>query len=150
MHDSDYGLEEVDEWHRYGLELHMGKLQLLQVQCEHDFFLPHGEKLTPTASMNYLGSTLAADGRVGSELNRRIGIAKSEFRTLRTLWNHAAVNLQSKLNLFKGLIESKLLYGVATFCLTAAQTRQLNGFQAKCIRQILRIPPPFISRAPQP
>jgi len=131
---------------RYGLELHMGKLQLLQVQCSKPVSLPCGAVLQPIPSLTYLGATLAEDGRVGSEINRRIGFAKAEFRAVQKLWNHAAVSLQDKLRIFKGLIESKLLYGLATVCLTVAQVRHLDGFQARCLRQILRIQPAFLSR----
>ena len=93
-----------------------------------------------------MGATLAEDGHVGSELNRRIGCAKNEFRCLRKVWNHAAINLQRKLHLYTALVESKLLYGLASTCLTKAQERQVDGFQAKCLRQILRIPVSFVSR----
>ena len=89
---------------------------------------------------------LAEDGKVGSELNRRIGLAKSEFRTLRTLWNHASVSLRDKLRFYTGLVETKLLYGLASVCLTVAQARHLDGFQARCLRQILHIQPSFLSR----
>jgi len=131
---------------RYGLELHMGKLQLLQVQCAKAVALPDGTILKSTPSLSYLGATLAEDGQVGSELNRRIGLAKADFRSIRQLWNHAAVSLQDKLRIYRGLIESKLLYGLATVCLTVAQVRHLDGFQAKCLRQILHIQPSFLSR----
>jgi len=124
----------------------MGKLQLLQVQCSQPLSLPCGTVLQSIPSLSYLGATLAEDGRVGSELNRRIGFAKAEFRAVRQLWNHAAVSLQDKLRIYKGLIESKLLYGLATVCLTVSQVRHLDGFQARCLRQILHIQPAFLSR----
>ena len=131
---------------RFGLELHHSKFQLLQVLSDDVVHLPSGEPLTPMTSMEYLGATVAQDGQVGSELHRRIGIAKGEFRALQKVWNHAAVSLQRKLYLYRSLVETKLLYALASTCLTKAQDRQLDGFQARCLRKILRIPPAFISR----
>ena len=122
------------------------KLQLLQIGCAGDVHLPSGDIISSARSLIYLGATFADDGHVGSELSRRIGMAKAEFRTVRKIWNHASVNLQAKLRIFKGLVETKLLYGLVTICFTVAQLRQLDGFQAKCLRQILRIPPPHLSR----
>ena len=82
---------------RYGLELHHSKFQLRQIQCDDHIFLPSGDRLFPMPSLEYLGASLSSDGHVGSELNRRIGIAKSEFGVLRKLWNHSALNLERKL-----------------------------------------------------
>ena len=44
------------------------------------------------------------------------------------------------------LIESKLLYGLSTVSLNAAQKRKLNGFQNRCLRQILGIKSAYESR----
>ena len=41
---------------------------------------------------------------------------------------------------------SKLLYGLHTARFTTAQFRRLDGFQARRLRSILRIPPAYISR----
>ena len=41
---------------------------------------------------------------------------------------------------------SKLQYGLATLWLTTAQRRRLDGFCARCLRRILKIPAAFVSR----
>ena len=43
-------------------------------------------------------------------------------------------------------MESKLLYGLVCGCLTVAEKRRLDGFQARCLRQVLGIQPAFFSR----
>ena len=62
------------------------------------------------------------------------------------MWNHAAVNLERKLYLYRALVETKFLYALASTCLTKAQEHQVDGFQARCLRQILRITVAVISR----
>ena len=42
-------------------------------------------------------------------------------------------------------VVNTLLYNLNTAWLSAAARRRLNGFHARCIRQILRIPPAFVS-----
>ena len=58
------------------------------------------------------------------------------------------MDVKKKIDIYTKLVETKLLYGLASVCLTVAQTRQLDGFQARCLRRILRIPVAFISRVP--
>ena len=81
-----------------------------------------------------------------SEHSRRIGAATSDFRRLKQLWSHVNVPRDEKLKFFASLIVSKLTYGLATAWLVTAQRRRLDGFYARCLRRILRIPPAFISR----
>ena len=51
-----------------------------------------------------------------------------------------------KLELFASLIESRLLYGLTGAWLRVAERRRLDGFHARCLRQILKIPPAYFSR----
>ena len=108
-------------------------------KCYDPVYLSSGEVLVPKSSLEYLGGLLSDAGHIGSELSRRIGCAKNEFRVLRKVWNDAVVSLKRRPYLYKALVETKLLYALASTCLTEAQQRQVDGFQAKCLRQILRI-----------
>ena len=131
---------------QYGLELHYGKLQLLQVGCDSSVHQPDGQCLERRAEMSYLGTVLNEHGYISSELNRRIGCAKSDFTALAKVWNHATVSRSRKVRLYSSLIESKLLYSLVCTCPTKADLRRLDGFQAKCIRKIWGIPPAYYSR----
>ena len=96
--------------------------------------------------MDYLGTVLTEDGCVDRELNRRIGMAKTDFRGLNKVWRRANLGQQRKLMLYDALVLSRLLYGLAACCLTTAQQRRLNGFNAKCLRQVLGVAPAYESR----
>ena len=130
----------------YGMELHNGKLQLLNICCTMSVTKPNGETLEPQAEMHYLGTALAESGRLTSELGRRIGQARREFRLLSQVWGHSALSVKRKLRIFDSLVQTKFLYGLAACCFTVAEQRRLNGFQAKCVRQILGIKPSYWSR----
>ena len=71
------------------------------------------------------------------ELGRKIGIAKSDFLQLQKTWKH---------QIYKSLIESKLMYSLICLCLSAAEYRRLHGFQRRCLPRILGIAPAFLSR----
>jgi len=81
-----------------------------------------------------------------SELNRRIGAARGDFRTLAKVWKHSNLSRDRKLKIFSSLIESRLLYGLPSGCLNVAAERRLDGFQCRCLRQILGIPSAYIGR----
>ena len=97
--------------------------------------------------MEYLGTILSNDVHDQHELVRRIGLAKADYRALSNVWRRSALTWQRKLNIFQTLVESKLLYSLASTCLTKAQENTLNAFQNRCLRGIIGVAPSFQSRA---
>ena len=130
----------------FGLQLHEGKFQLLQVHCSDMIRNLSGASVPASPTMVYLGASLDSSGRAGSELARRIGMAKADFRSLAKVWRRSNLSMRRKLEIFSALVESKLLYGLSTAVYTKAELRQLDGFQAKCLRRIQKIPDSFVSR----
>ena len=129
----------------YGLELHVKKFQLLQTGRQAEVQI--GDRCVQCEeSLVYLGSTLTADGKMATELSRRIGLASAEFRAVRQVWRHSVLSRRWRLHVFSALIESKLLYGLSAGCCLKADLRRLDGFQAKCLRVIMGISPSYISR----
>ena len=96
--------------------------------------------------MQYLGFILSSDGRLGSELGRRIGEASATFKALQRLWSHSCISLPRKLHVFDACVVSKLVYGLQSACLHKRARDKLDGFHARCLRQILRIPSSYVSR----
>ena len=131
---------------KYGLELHYGKLQLMQVRCNETVRTPDGTEIVPQPDLIYLGTAVADDGRGGRELSRRLGMANSEFRTLASLWRHTALGRVRKTVIFNAVVVPKLLYSLGSLCLNIAEKRRLDGFQNRCLRQIWGIKPSYISR----
>jgi hypothetical protein len=132
---------------RYGMELHWGKLHLLQVRCREAVKRPDGSKIQAESQMEYLGTTVCEDGRVSRELSRRLGIAHADFRALVRLWRHTSVNQKRKLGIFHALIVSRLLYSLASAWLNTEERRRIDGFQNRCLRTIAKIPSAYLSVA---
>ena len=56
------------------------------------------------------------------------------------------MTLHRKFEMFQSLITPKLMYGLSSAWLHAADARRLDRFQARCCRKIARSKLPFISR----
>ena len=74
------------------MELHPAKFQLISTDGQSKVLSPGGSsRVAVSDSMVYLGSIIAPDGRVGRELNRRIGGARSDFDSLAKVWSHSSL-----------------------------------------------------------
>ena len=125
----------------YGLELNWKKVELLRARCTDDITKADGQKLEPKTSVVYLGSSIAIDGNLDSELSRRLGMAQAEFKLLHQVWRHASLSKREKYEVYTTCIVSRLLYGLQAMWLRTGQRKQLDAFHAKCLRQILGIQP---------
>ena len=130
----------------YGLQIHWGKVHLVPVRTADPVQTPRGEFLPAGESMVYLGSTLHASGKFGCEMSRKIGAARAEFDALKIVWKSPVLAKARKLHLFEMLLGSKMRYGTASAWLSKSDMRRIDGFQARCLRILLGIPPSFISR----
>ena len=128
------------------MELHWSKFQLVSVGQQYRLHTPGGDEIPAAEVMNYLGAHLYADGCVRSELHRKIGQAWGDFSILNSFWKHAALTRKRKLEVFDSVVVSRLLYGLSSAWLNAADIRRLNGFHCRCLRVILGIQPSFVSR----
>ena len=131
----------------YGLKLNWRKVEQMNVNCQNmPIHAPTGEEIIVKSRMKYLGAELAADGHIESELAQKLGVAAREFKCLRRIWNHCNISVKFKLTVFTSCVIQKLLYNLETAWLNKNALRKLDGFYAKCLRQILKISPSFISR----
>ena len=104
-----------------------------------------GNPIPTKDRIKYLGSILSQDGRMGTELNHRLGAARSEFDKLRKVWNHTSITRARKYEIFTACVITKLLYCLNTTWLNKAELCKLDAFQARCLRQLAGIKPSFIS-----
>ena len=131
---------------RFGLKLHWGTTRALSVCTNIGIKSSDGTLIPEAGSVGYLGGLISEDGRFDSELSRKIGTAAGDFKQLRTVWNRAKVSKKDKLRYLDALVISWLLYGTAPLWLVTSQRRRLDGFYARCLRNVLGIPAAFISR----
>ena len=131
---------------QYGLKFNWAKILAMPVRMEARIRKDDGNFVECRTSMKYLGGMLSADGRIGSELARRLGTARAEYEALRRIWSHSSLSVARKISIFNACVLSKLEYGLFTANLFNAELRRINGFQARCLRGILGVAPAYHSR----
>ena len=131
---------------QYGLSFNWGKLEALPVRCAATIPIPGGQYVKEKDSIIYLGSLLSSDGRIGSELARRIGAATADFKSLCKVWGHSSITRKRKIQIFNACVVGRLLYCLHVAWLSIGELRRLDAFQAKCLRKITGIPHSYQSR----
>jgi len=71
----------------------------------------NGEKINQVEQFSYLGSLVTHDERCDKKIRRRIGIAKSVFRSMEKVLTTRSISMSTKLRLLKCYVWSTLLYG---------------------------------------
>jgi len=123
----------------YGLQLHWGKLQQLNVRCNARLRQPSGTPITPNEQLTYLGGIISDDGRI----QKSLGLAQGSFRELSRVWKHSSMGRRRKLLLFNALVVPRLMYALQVAWLNKAERRKLDGFQNRCLRSLWGIKPVF-------
>jgi len=73
-------------------------------------------------------------------------MARADLEKLRVIWSHSTLGVQRKIRIFDACVVSKLLYGLQSACFNQAERRRLDGFYARSLRKILRLPPAYYRR----
>ena len=79
------------------------------------------------------------EGGGDRDIKNRLQKARGAFHRLARVWNTRGIGRKTKIHLFKTLERPVLLYGYETWKITKRDEKQLDTFQTKCLRRILRI-----------
>ena len=136
----------IDEGARYGLDLNLDKTVCMRVHNTGALRSPTGAPLKIVEQAVYLGGLLNVKCSAKPEVTRRIGEAKSLFKSLSQCWSHANICRARKIQLYKAIVLPKLLYNLETVWSLQADRARLDSFHVQCLRSILRIPSAYVSR----
>ena len=126
----------------YGMEVSSEKSKILvnsHKQLPKTNITMNGQILEEVENFKYLGSTLSKDGSSTKEIKIRLGLATSAMTRLNNIWKSNSISLPTKLQLYKSLVLSILLYGCESWTLTADTERRIEAFENKSYRRLLRI-----------
>lgn len=99
-----------------------------------------GGEVEATEEFPYLGSIISADGRVDTEVEKRISQASRAFGALRkAVFMDRNLRLETKRRIYQACVLSVLLYGSESWVLLRKHSRKLDSFHHRCIRTILGI-----------
>ena len=96
-----------------------------------------GEVVEGVEEFVYLGSKQTSDGYCRPEVMRRIGLASAVMSLLRSVWNNHQLCVDTKVHVYRALVQSVLLYGPETWTLLASDIKKLEAFHLRCQRQLL-------------
>ena len=91
-------------------------------------------------SFTYLGSLITNDGSSSRDITSRIAKAASAvYRLSNPLFHKHRISIQTKINMYRALVVSVLLYGSEAWATTLADRRRLDVFDMHCQRRLLRV-----------
>ena len=65
---------------------------------------------------------------------------------MKSCWAHAGISTKQKLQIYRAVVLSKLMYNLETLWLLQADKQRLDAFHCKCLRLIIGILPSYFSR----
>ena len=87
----------------------------------------------------YLGSIVSNDLKDETEIKARIKKANGQFGALKNVLLGKTLRLKTKINLFNAIVINTALWGCESWSLSCASKQQLEYFQHKSLRRILKI-----------
>ena len=98
-----------------------------------------GIDLETVQNYNYIGHTITSDGKYTTEINKRIGMAKSNFNDMKDILTSKQITPGLKLRIAKSYIFSIFLYGAETWTLDKKTEQRIEAFEMWIYRRIGRI-----------
>ena len=96
--------------------------------------------LQTVSAFTYLGSSIAQNSTIDSEVSIRIAKAAAAFGRLRdNVWNRRGIRQHTKLKVYEAIVLPTLLYACETWTVYQRHAKRLNRFHLNCLRKILHI-----------
>ena len=130
----------VDNAGRLGLKLNAQKCKVMRRNTRReDKVMIRRKEVEDVEEFVYLGMTVTKEGGGTQDIKKRLRKARGAFFNLKNIWNTRSIGRNTKIKLFKTLVQPVLLYGCEALKLTVAEEKKLDRFQFTWLRRILRI-----------
>ena len=132
---------------KYGMRLNKKKCEFLSIGEGRAVQFPDGHKIPPTDEVKYLGCMLnnKADGK--REVAKRKADSMAVLSRLHIFFRDGDSSVKCKLQVYNAVIRSKFMYGLESVMLNQSVLKELDAFQLKGLRKILRITTTFVNRS---
>ena len=132
---------------KYGLHLNKNKCEHLQFNSIERVIFSDGTLVPTVKEAKYLGCWLNDKGDPLREFRQRRQECLTTWNKLEVYWKHANTPDYKKIQVYDAIIKSKLLYGLDSVSINDTLRRQLDVFQMKGYRRILKLQTTFINKA---
>ena len=129
----------------FGLTVSVPKTKFMVVGygVEEEELLPmsiDGGNIECVTEFPYLGSLIAANGRIDVEIDKRIANASKAFGALRqSVFKNVQLSITTKRQVYNACVLSVLLYGGECWIPLGRHLKRMNTFHHRCIRTMLGI-----------
>ena len=129
----------------FSLTISVKKTEVLyQPPLREAYSPPHisidGTNINAVEHLTYLGSVISNDATVSKDLYNCLSKANSSFGRLpKRVWKSHSLRLSTKLQVYRAINVTTLLYGAETLVLYRKQIRLLERFHQRSLRSILGI-----------
>ena len=90
-------------------------------------------------NFTYLGSKISSDAKCSDDIKSRLAMGMAVMVKLTKVWKNKSISTQTKIRLMKSLVWSVATYGCESWVLKKSEENQIQSFENKCIRKLLRI-----------
>ena len=99
----------------------------------------NGQQLKQVDEFVYLGGNIESKGTSRADVKQRIGKALGAVQRLQPIWTAKDIQRTTKVELYRVLVLSILLYGAETWTLKKEDENRLLVFEMMCLRKILGV-----------
>ena len=96
-------------------------------------------QLLQVEEFTYLGGKITQKGSCSEDIKLRIGKALGAVQRLQSIWSAKDIQTNTKIELYKVLVLSILLYGAETWTLKREDENRLLTFEMMCLRKIMGV-----------
>ncbi|VDP35289.1 unnamed protein product [Heligmosomoides polygyrus] len=137
--DKDEPEREVQAWCdrlvRFGLKLNVKKTEHLTTDfTESSSIKVNGIELPCTSVFKYLGSAVASDGNLITEVNSRVSAAWSKWRSLSGVLRNRKIPKHLKLKIYRAVVGPVAMYGTEYWPTTKEVETRLSVMETKMLR----------------
>ena len=128
---------------RWGMRISGDKTKVLSIgepPGDHPAITLKGQALEEVDSFSYLGSEVQQTSRAEKEVKTRIERAATVYQMWRRkVFRSRNLSRRTKVQVFRAMVMSVLLYGAETWTVTQQDIRRLKTFQMRCLRDIVGV-----------
>ena len=84
----------------------------------------------------YMGVKLSEDGKIGSEVERRIGMTIQTAEAMKKVYESRDISREVKVTVFEAVVIPTLTYGCESWVLKERETSRLQATEMKVLRKI--------------
>ncbi|KAL1447078.1 hypothetical protein WDU94_005521 [Cyamophila willieti] len=123
-----------------GLNVNVQKTEVMFVNCPSKEIKLNGQTLKEVDVFKYLGSKISRNGDITCEVKNRINAANQAFAKLYIrVWKPHHLCLKTKIQIYKTIVLSTLLYSSECWTLKSKHLQELNAFHLRCLRSLAQI-----------